>query len=164
VTAIDVNSAAVRACIKNSVVNGLEDRITAIVGDVRSMEFPREFDLVVSNPPQLPTGAVGAVMSTLTSWVDTANNGGSDGRSFINWLCGNSANLLTEGGVLMFTHFDYLEPGRTVRLLNEEGFEVSIERGLRKNAGPLSIERMRSLGIAMDSYQVLVVSARYGVL
>ncbi len=161
VTAMDINPSATRICAQNSVINGLQDRIQTINADVYQTTSIGPFDLVVSNPPQLPTGSLRGSSKGGRSWTSLANDGGPDGREFINWLSMNSRSFLVPGGTLMFTHFDYLRPAKTVELLERNGFAVEIDTGLRKRTGPWSTERLRHLGLSLDQYKVHIISARY---
>ena len=51
VTAVDVNPEAVRCARINALVNGLEDRIEVLRGDLFAPVMGRRFDLVLFNPP-----------------------------------------------------------------------------------------------------------------
>ncbi|MEH1127293.1 methyltransferase [Micromonospora sp. CPCC 206061] len=156
VHAIDINPEAVRLCQRNAVVNDLSDRVMATVTDATTAADLGPFDLVISNPPQLPT----AYPAGGASWVRLANDGGPGGRDFIEWLCRSAAGLLRPAGVLLFTHFGFLEPEATAELLRRDGFEVRVEYALTKSAGILSGERLARLGTPITEYGVYIVEAR----
>ena len=55
VVALDINPAAVEAAQENARINGVGDRVTAMVSDLLSA-VPREriFDVIISSPPSFP--------------------------------------------------------------------------------------------------------------
>ncbi|GLH99048.1 methyltransferase [Phytohabitans aurantiacus] len=156
VRALDVNPEAVRLCQRNAVVNDVSDGVVATATDATTATNLGTFDLVISNPPQLPA----AYPASGASWVQLANDGGAGGKDFIGWLCENAARLLRPAGVLLFTHFGFLEPEATAELLRRDGFEVRVEYALTKSAGILSGERLARLGTPITEYGVYIVEAR----
>jgi release factor glutamine methyltransferase len=156
VHAIDINPEAVRLCQRNAAVNDVSDRVVAIAKDATTAADLGPFDLVISNPPQLPA----AYPTSGAAWVQLANDGGSGGKDFIGWLCRSAARLLRPSGVLLFTHFGFLEPEATAELLRQDGFEVRVEYALTKSAGILSGERLARLGTPITEYGVYIVEAR----
>lgn len=156
VRAIDVNPEAVRLCHRNAAANDVSDRVLATTTDATTAVDLGLFDLVISNPPQLPA----AHPATGASWIRLANDGGADGKDFIGWLCRSATRLLRPGGVLLFTHFSFLKPEATTELLRRNGFEVNIEHALTKSVGILSGERLARLGTPITEYGVYIVEAR----
>lgn len=156
VRAIDVNPEAVRLCRRNAAANDVSDRVLATMTDATTAVDLGLFDLVISNPPQLPAAhpAGGA------NWIQLANDGGADGKDFIGWLCRSATRLLRPAGVLLFTHFSFLQPEATTELLRRNGFEVSVEHALTKSAGILSGERLARLGTPITEYGVYIIEAR----
>ncbi len=103
VTAFDICPDAVRCSRGNAVVAGVEV-------DVREGSFSgavdyAPFDVVVSNPPYVPTppgGDTEVIYSTGgPSW---AWNGGPDGRLVLDPLCEAAPKLLCDGGTLLLVH------------------------------------------------------------
>ncbi len=103
VTAFDICPHAVRCSRGNAVVAGVEV-------DVREGSFSgavdyAPFDVVVSNPPYVPTppgGDTEVIYSTGgPSW---AWNGGPDGRLVLDPLCEAAPKLLCDGGTLLLVH------------------------------------------------------------
>ncbi|MEV6348719.1 methyltransferase [Actinoplanes sp. NPDC051851] len=159
VVAVDINENAVLTCSRNAVLNHVADDLRTLHADIMCAGDIGSYDLVVTNPPQLPTGHTNPGDGR-HSWISLANDGGENGRAFIEWLCEHAENLLNPGGSLMFTHFDYLNPDDTVHRLRTRGFEVAVDPGITKAVGALSGERLRRLGVELDGYRVLVILAR----
>ncbi|MDD5615611.1 MAG: class I SAM-dependent methyltransferase [Candidatus Methanoperedens sp.] len=88
VTGIDINPHAVK-CTKE---NGVE----AIRGDMLSCIKGR-FDLIIFNPPYLPTED----RERQKGWLNAALDGGSDGRQVIFRFLEDAGNCLAEGGKIL---------------------------------------------------------------
>jgi release factor glutamine methyltransferase len=55
VVAVDINPAAVEAAQENARINGVGDRVTAILSDLLSaVPRERDFDVIISSPPSFP--------------------------------------------------------------------------------------------------------------
>ena len=88
VTGIDINPHAVK-CTKE---NGVE----AIRGDLLSCIKGR-FDLIIFNPPYLPTED----RERQKGWLNAALDGGTDGRQVIFRFLEDAGNCLAEGGKIL---------------------------------------------------------------
>ncbi|MBH5336228.1 methyltransferase [Streptomyces pactum] len=94
VVSVDVNPECTAAATVNAHINGLGERLTAVEGDIMSLDLDRRFDLVISNPPCLPLrrGSLG--------WL--AGEAGLDGLEFFWELLRRVPGLLTgEGEALL---------------------------------------------------------------
>lgn len=66
---------------------------------------PESVDLVVSNPPYIPTGDICDLMPEVKDYEPhLALDGGSNGFDFIKTLISQSFNILRPGGILAFEH------------------------------------------------------------
>ncbi len=88
ITAIDINPYAA-VCAKD---NGIE----TICGDMLSC-VKGTFDMIIFNPPYLPTEDA----ERTRDWINTALDGGCDGRQIINRFLEDSVHHLAEGGRIM---------------------------------------------------------------
>jgi len=89
ITGIDINPYAAQ-CTRD---NGVE----AIRGDLLDC-IRGKFDIIIFNPPYLPTGD----SERTTGWINIALDGGPDGRKIINrFLEDAGSNLLENGRILM---------------------------------------------------------------
>ncbi len=85
---IDINPFAAR-CSKE---NGIE----VIRGDLLSC-INGEFDLIIFNPPYLPTNE----MERTKDWINAALDGGYDGRSIIKRFLNEAGNCLSYNGKIL---------------------------------------------------------------
>ena len=88
VVGIDINPFAAR-CSKE---NGIE----VIRGDLLSC-ITGEFDLIIFNPPYLPTNE----MERTKDWINAALDGGYDGRSIIKRFLNEAGNCLSNNGKIL---------------------------------------------------------------
>lgn len=103
VTAFDICPHAVRCCSGNAAIAGVE--IDVREGSWLGALECTPFDVVVSNPPYVPTppGADTEVIcsSAGPSWAWDA---GPDGRMVLDPLCETTPKLLCDGGSLLLVH------------------------------------------------------------
>ena len=102
VVATDVVPAAVAAVRLNAALNGVT--IDARLGDCYAPVAGERFDVVCSNPPQMPTPP-GADREDAQA---AADNGGPDGWALLDRIIAGAPEHLAPGGRLLFTIFDFL--------------------------------------------------------
>jgi release factor glutamine methyltransferase len=102
VVATDVVPAAVQSVRENAALNGVS--VDARLGDVYVPVAGETFDLVCSNPPQMPTPP-GADREDAQA---AADNGGLDGWALLDRIVAGAPAHLRPGGRLVFTIFDFL--------------------------------------------------------
>ncbi len=57
VIGLDIQQDMIALCARNAALNGMEDRVSALVGDIAAPPFPASgklFDCIITNPPFLP--------------------------------------------------------------------------------------------------------------
>ena len=102
VVATDIVAAAVEAIRANAALNGVA--VDARVGDVFVPVAGERFDLVCSNPPQMPTPP-GRERDDAEA---AADNGGADGWALLDRVIGGAHDHLVPGGRLVFSIFEFL--------------------------------------------------------
>jgi release factor glutamine methyltransferase len=102
VVATDVVPGAVTAVRANAALNGVD--VDARLGDCYAPVVGECFDLVCSNPPQMPTPP-GADREDAQA---AADNGGLDGWALLDRIIAGAPAHLTPHGRLVFTIFDFL--------------------------------------------------------
>jgi HemK-related putative methylase len=102
VVATDVVPAAVESMRANAILNGVT--IDARQGDCYAPVAGERFDLVCSNPPQMPTPP-GRERRDATA---AADNGGVDGWEVLDRIIAGAAGHLVPGGRLVTTIFAFL--------------------------------------------------------
>jgi release factor glutamine methyltransferase len=127
VTAVDVSRRAVATERINARLNGV--RIRARRGALLDAVPGETFDLIVSNPPYLPSpGAIptrGAARHT---------EAGADGRALLDRLIAGAPAHLRPGGVLLVTHSSVNDERATLEQMRAAGLRPSV---LARRTGPL---------------------------
>lgn len=102
ITALDISPAALSIARHNAERWEVADRIEFIEVDGRDTEFPAEsFDLLVSNPPYLESGAIASLEPEVRDHDPRlALDGGTDGLDFMRRLA-STHGWLAEGGRIL---------------------------------------------------------------
>jgi release factor glutamine methyltransferase len=148
VVATDILPAAVEAIRVNALLNGLT--VDARLGDGYGPVAGERFDLVCSNPAQMPTPrererADAAAM---------ADNGGADGWAMLDRVIDGAADHLRPGGRLVFTIFAFLGRKRALAKLEARGFIPAIVASEIQTFPRIGYERLDYLR-AVDAEGVL---------
>lgn len=139
VTAVDVSLRAVIAARMNALLNGV--RVRALRGDLFGPVAGRQFDLIVSNPPYLPSERPQLPdRGPARAW-----EGGVDGRAFIDRICREAQAHIRPGGVLLLLQSSLAADSKTVGALAGQGFEVTVAARHRGPLGTLGRARARML-------------------
>ena len=148
VVATDIVPGAVDAVRGNAVLNGVE--IDARVGDGYAPVAGERFDLVCTNPPQMPTppgrGRDDAVAA--------ADNGGVDGWELIDRVIAGTARHLAPRGRLLFSIFGFLGRRKAFAKLEAAGFVPSIVASEVQSFPRIGYERLDHIR-AMDAESTL---------
>lgn len=105
VVMVDISREALNVSRRNSLLNGLSPRVVCIEAD--AMADPPmmvgSFDLIVSNPPYIPTGDLPGLDSSVRDYEPVwALDGGEDGLEYYRAISKKWKVALREGGLLMF--------------------------------------------------------------
>jgi release factor glutamine methyltransferase len=158
VTAIDSSRTAVAAVRLAAFVNGAA--VEVLQGDLFAPVAGRRFDVILSNPPYLPTPE-GASEPGSHAW-----DGGHDGRATLDRLCREAPGRLKPGGDLFIVQSSLADVDRTLGMLGEAGLAVSRAFVHRGGLGPLARGRaghLRAIGALTDDgsgEEIVVVRAR----
>ena len=120
VVATDVVEDAVQAIRTNAALNGVA--IDARFGDCYAPVTGERFDLICTNPPQMPTPP-GRERGDAAA---AADNGGRDGWQILDRAIAGAAAHLRPGGRLVFTIFDFLGRKTAFARLEAAGFLPSV--------------------------------------
>ena len=123
VVALDASPAAVARARDNVGALGLTDRVTVASSELFSGLAPMRADLIVSNPPYVPT----AVLDTLAPEIidhepRLALDGGPDGLGVIRRLVHEAPRWLAAGAPLVLETFGGEQADAVVGLLGAGGF------------------------------------------
>jgi release factor glutamine methyltransferase len=103
ITATDISDKAIKLAKSNARLNNVAEKITFIQSDLFSdLEFRiSDFDVIVSNPPYIPTAEIAYLQSEIQYEPIIALDGGSDGLDFYRRIISNSPYYLKEEGFLI---------------------------------------------------------------
>ena len=120
----DWSEDALRVCRQNIRRCGMSGRVSAAY--VNALENPpvllSEFDLIISNPPYIPTGDLAGLNVSVRDYEPAmALDGGADGLDFYRAIAKKWKNALNPGGKLIFEiGYDQAEP--VAAILEENGY------------------------------------------
>ncbi|QGK68335.1 methyltransferase [Allosaccharopolyspora coralli] len=120
VTAVDVSRRSVVATWLNTRLHGAVTPVAC--GDLFGPLGDEKFDLIVANPPYVPS------LSTNVPWHRNSRrwDGGPDGRAILDRICAGAAARLTEDGVILVVHSAVCGPERTVERMGQAGLAGTI--------------------------------------
>ncbi|MER7639576.1 MULTISPECIES: HemK2/MTQ2 family protein methyltransferase [unclassified Streptomyces] len=120
VTAVDRTYRAVLAARLNARIARLP--VEVLHGDLFGPVTGRRFDLVVSNPPYVPTpGPVPRRHRAAMAW-----DAGADGRLLLDRICRRAHTSLRPGGVLLLVHSTLCGIAPTLAALERSGLEARV--------------------------------------
>jgi release factor glutamine methyltransferase len=139
VTAVDVSRRAVACARLNGRLNGV--RVRALRGDLFAPVGDERFDVIVANPPYLPSvGGASRPRGSARAW-----EGGADGRSLLDRLCDEAADHLLPGGVLILVQSSVSGLDPTLVRLADAGLRADVIDRRRGPLGALLSARAREL-------------------
>lgn len=159
VTAVDISRRAVWTARLNATLAG--KRVRVLRGDLTAPVAGRTFDLIVTNPPYVPSPAVTQPRRGLARAWD----GGSDGRLILDRICAEAPPLLRQGGVLLVVHSALSGEARTLERLRSVGLTAVVTERRSVAFGPVLRSRqswLRQLGLLGpdgDKEELVVIRA-----
>jgi release factor glutamine methyltransferase len=157
VTAVDVSRRALATVRLNARLNGV--RVRTRRGRLLDAVPGETFDLIVSNPPYLPSP--GALPTRGTARHTEA---GPDGRTLLDRLIAQAPHHLAPGGALLVTHSSVNDEQRTLDRMRDAGLEPEVLERRRGPLGPLlaarapAMERAGLLEPGVREEDILVVA------
>jgi release factor glutamine methyltransferase len=124
VTAFDICPRAVRFSRDNAHAAGVdvEIRHASWTGALAC----EPFDLIVSNPPYVPSPRHGGGSIPVAGGPELSWNGGVDGRIVLDPLCRSAASLLRSGGSVLLVQSALADTGRSLKLLRDSGLDAAV--------------------------------------
>ena len=139
VVAVDVSRRAVLNARLNAALNGV--RIRALRGDLFEPVAGARFDLVVANPPYIPSESDDLPShSRARAW-----DGGADGRALLDRLCDEVSPTLTPGGSVLIVQSDLPGESETLDRLAANGLTAEVLTRRRGPLGPIVRSRTKLL-------------------
>jgi len=126
VYAIDVNPHALRDTTFNAKINGVSEIVSPVLLDLRKIgnQFNSKIDVVVSNPPQMPTGHY----ESSRNWLAISRDGGTGGNDTVDLVINKSQQLLRQSRIakLEFVVTSLIGIASTLKQLQKLGYTTSI--------------------------------------
>lgn len=138
VVAFDISPRAVDCAQRNARSVGVE--VDVRMGSLAEAAELESFDVVLCNPPYVPSEVVPTGMGLYRAW-----DAGEDGRMVLDPLCRAAASLLAPGGVLLVVHSEFSGPRRTVDMLADSGLSVTEVSRRTIDFGPVMHRRAQWL-------------------
>jgi release factor glutamine methyltransferase len=139
VTAVDVSRRAAVATRLNARLNGV--RVSARRGDLFAPIAGRRFDVIVSNPPYVPS----ATDRLPRRGLARAWEAGASGRVFVDLICAQAPAHLTDSGILLLVHSSVCRERLTIDALARSGLDAAVIDRSNGPLGPILRERADSL-------------------
>ena len=99
--AVDISPAAAAVARENAETLGLTERIAVHVGDLLAPLAGRRYDMILSNPPYIPTADIAGLMADVRSYEPhLALDGGTDGLNIYRRLMAEAPMMLKDGGAV----------------------------------------------------------------
>jgi len=162
VVAVDVSRRAIASVRINARRDGVADRVRARRGDLLAAVAGERFDLILANPPYVPSPREALPRrGAARAW-----EGGADGRALIDRLCDAAPAALAPGGTLLLVQSSLCDEQATLRRLADAGLDGERAAARRGPLGPLMRERaelLRARGLLADGgehEELLVLAAR----
>lgn len=101
VTAVDLSEDALALAAHNAVKNGVQNSVTFVQSDMFEA-VDGEYDLIVSNPPYIPSFDINALMREVRDYEPhMALDGGADGLVFYRIIAKHAPKAMKRGGALL---------------------------------------------------------------
>jgi release factor glutamine methyltransferase len=139
VVATDILPQAVEAIRTNAALNGVT--VDTRVGDGYAPVAGERFDLIATNPPQMPTPPG----REREDAVAAADNGGRDGWALLDRVIAGASEHLNPGGRLVFSIFAFLGRKQAFAKLEAAGFVHSIVASEVQSFPRIGFERLDHL-------------------
>jgi len=110
----DIDQHALTLAQKNVELHNQSDRVQVVRSDLYDSVGDQRFDLIVSNPPYVPSAVSAARPAEFQHEPELAYNGGPNGLVFVRRLLEGAAALLNEKGLLV------IEVGQWRELVEQE--------------------------------------------
>ncbi|MDQ4039845.1 MAG: methyltransferase [Actinomycetota bacterium] len=162
VTAVDLSLRSVLATWVNSRLHGA--RVLVRRGDLFAPVEGRRFDLVVANPPYVPSGSTRLPRHRIArSW-----DAGPDGRALLDRICADVVDVLAPDGDVLLVHSELCGTQATLDALTAAGLRAQVLAQANVPFGPVLQSRAAMLEARgmIDRGQriekLVVVGARHG--
>ena len=100
--AVDISEKSLEVAKFNAEKFGVDDRIKFFCGNLFEPLADKKFNVIVSNPPYIPTADLKNLQAEVKCEPVTALDGGADGLNFYRKIICDAEKFLAHGGLLAF--------------------------------------------------------------
>lgn len=144
VTAFDICPSAVACARANARAAGV--RVDVRLGSWLLARSCAPFDVVLANPPYVPTGPLAHTeVIPRSAGPARAWNAGPDGRLILDPLCDSAVELLTAGGTLLLVQSALADVTQSLRRLRSTGLNADVVATQLIGFGPVLTARAQWL-------------------
>ncbi len=122
----DISSEALKIAKKNAISNTVSSKCEFLCGDITTDLPNRKFDMIVSNPPYIPTEDIKNLSEEVKKEPMLALDGGNDGLDIIRFLVGEGLTYLNKNGKMLI-EFGYDQGKIMDTLLTQKQKECKIK-------------------------------------
>ncbi|MEV4267773.1 methyltransferase [Kribbella sp. NPDC049584] len=155
-TATDVSRRALLTVQLNAIRHGV--RVRTLRGQTFAPVVGERFNLIVSNPPYVPS----ARPCVPRYGRSRAWEAGNDGRIVLDGICAGAAAHLRPGGVLLLVHSSLIGVDTTLYRLRETGLvDVEVRERMNGPLGPLmrAQQLTGTIPLGIDEEDVVIIRA-----
>ncbi|MFF3333885.1 HemK2/MTQ2 family protein methyltransferase [Streptomyces sp. NPDC002888] len=135
VTAVDISWRAVLTARLNTW--GFRQRVSVHHGDLTAAVRHRSFDLVISNPPYVPSPGRWPPRGAARAW-----DAGQDGRALLDRVCAEAPEVLRPAGALLLVHSGLCGVEDTLTRLRGAGLSAGVTDRTSVPFGPVLRSRL----------------------
>lgn len=128
VLAVDISEAALRVAQQNIRKHKLQERVQLLQSNLWE-EVSGTFDLIIANPPYIPTENLAGLTREVQHEPRLALDGGADGYEVTRPLCQAADSFLAPGGLLAL-ELDDGQAGPLMRGLMEIGWKATVKKDI----------------------------------
>lgn len=134
VTAVDVSEKALNVARKNSILNKVENKIVFLINNILLEEVSLikgfKYDIVVSNPPYIPTNSMFELQREVKDYEPhLALDGGEHGLDFYKKIIKCAPRFLKPGGLLAF-EIGYQQALSVSKIMRKDYHKIEIIKDL----------------------------------
>lgn len=123
-TALDISKKALAICEKNSKTHKINDRLTLILSDLFDAVEPQKFDLIISNPPYIPSSQIESLQDEVRLFEPRiALDGGNDGLDFYRKIAASAKDFLKRNGYVA-VEIGYDQKNEVLNIFSAEKFTL----------------------------------------
>lgn len=141
---VDISKGALEMAASNAAINGVSDRVKFVCADVFKGALEKErFDLIVSNPPYIPTKDLAFLDEYVKKEPIAALDGGETGMDFYRHIVSEYQDNLTENGTFVF-EIGYDQEELIKETAADYGFDCRVTKDYSGNPRVAVLKRIKN--------------------